>query len=79
MTSSTVTFFSGTMHHGRSSDTGVIICIRSVPFLRVRIQITLHEPGTRRIVDMIRIVMASESISRIQLAVLWTDPDDTSG
>ena len=46
------------------------IRMRSVPHLRVRIQIALHEPRTRRVVYMIRIVMAAERVARMKLAIL---------
>ena len=47
-----------------------VICIRSIPDTGIRIQITLHKPGTWSIVDVVRIIMASKCISRIQHTVL---------
>ena len=46
-----------------------IIGIRSVPFFRVRVQIALHEPGTRCIVNVIGIIVASEGIARIKISI----------
>ena len=42
------------------------VCIRTVPFLCVRIQITFHKPCTRCIVYMICIIMAAKSITWVE-------------
>ena len=46
-----------------------VIGVRTVPVYGIRIQIPFHVPGSRRIVYMVGIVMASEGISWIQNTV----------
>ena len=43
-----------------------ILSVRAVPADRLRIEPALHEPRARCIVDMVRVIAASEHISRIK-------------
>ena len=46
-----------------------IVRILSIPFRRTRIEIPFHKPRSRRVINMIRIIMRAESKTRIETTI----------